>query len=137
VTTVVLFLVSFSFLAMVGRDRAYVADMAEQSLLAQENARQALQAREQMDSLLDAATETAVIGTDHRGIVRFFSAGAERMFGYTATRWWDSASSSTAKNSRLVKVCWRTWLSRACRWGSPRNPFGPSCEETATVAAVR
>ena len=27
---------------------------------------------------------TAVIGTDHRGIVRFFSAGAERMFGYTA-----------------------------------------------------
>jgi len=86
VTTVVLSLVSFSFLAMVGRDRAYVADMAEQSLLAQENARQALQAREQMDSLLDAATETAVIGTDHRGIVRFFSAGAERMFGYTASQ---------------------------------------------------
>jgi len=84
VTTIVLALVSFSFLTMVTRDRAYVADMAEQSLLARESARQALEAREQLASLLRAATGTAVIGVDENGFVSFFSAGAERMFGHTA-----------------------------------------------------
>jgi len=84
VTLIVATLIAFSFLTMVGRDRAYVADMAEQSLIARENARQAHEAREQLDSLLRAATETAVIGSDDRGYVMFFSAGAERMFGYRA-----------------------------------------------------
>lgn len=84
VTTIVLSLVSFSFLTMVTRDRDYVADMAEQSLLARQNARQALETREQLASLLRAATGTAVIGADENGLVSFFSAGAQRMFGYSA-----------------------------------------------------
>ena len=32
--------------------------------------------------MLRAATETAIIGTDADGVITFFSAGAERMFGY-------------------------------------------------------
>ncbi|HLG68534.1 MAG TPA: ATP-binding protein [Acidimicrobiales bacterium] len=84
VTTVVAALVSFSFLTMVARDRAYVADLAEQSLLAQESARLAVEAREQLNSLLQAATETAVIGTDASGRITFFSSGAEGLFGHRA-----------------------------------------------------
>src|SRR5271166_1297668 len=76
--------VSFSFLAMVSRDRSYVADMAVQSELARKSADEALAAREQLDSLLRAATETAVVGADAQGTVTFFSTGAERMLGYQA-----------------------------------------------------
>jgi PAS domain S-box-containing protein len=84
VLLVVATLVSSTVLTMVARDRAYVADLAEQSLFAQQNARDALAAREQLDSLLQAATETAIIGTDTEGLVTFFSAGAEHMMGYRA-----------------------------------------------------
>ena len=84
VTTIVLALVSFSFLTMVSRDRAYVADMAAQSLLARESSRQAIEARERLASILQTAIGTAVIGLDQNGLVSFFSAGAERMFGYAA-----------------------------------------------------
>jgi PAS domain S-box-containing protein len=84
VTTVVAALVSFSFLTMVARDRAYVANLAGHSLSAQRSARQAVEAREQLDSLLHAATETAIIGAGGDGVISFFSAGAERMFGYRA-----------------------------------------------------
>jgi PAS domain S-box-containing protein len=84
VTIVVAALVSFSFLTMVDRDRAYVANLAQHSLLAQRSARLSVEAREQLDSLLRAATETAFIGTDPSGVITFFSAGAERMFGYLA-----------------------------------------------------
>jgi PAS domain S-box-containing protein len=85
VTSVVAALVSFSFFTMVARDRAYVANLARHSLRAEQNARFALDAREQLDSLLRAATETAVIGTDVDGVISFFSAGAERMFGYRSS----------------------------------------------------
>ena len=84
VATPVALLVAFSFLAMVGRDRRYVSDMAEQSRLASESALAAVAAREQLDSLLRAATETAVVGADAEGTVTFFSVGAERMLGYQA-----------------------------------------------------
>ena len=84
VTTVVATLVSFSFLTMVARDRDYVANLARHSLSAQRSARQAVEAREQLDSLLRAATETAIIGAGTDGIISFFSPGAERMFGYPA-----------------------------------------------------
>lgn len=77
-------LVSFTLLAMVGRERGYVADMAEQARLVRHGARQAEEAREQLASLLRAATETAVIGSDPRGLISFFSAGAERLFGWAA-----------------------------------------------------
>jgi PAS domain S-box-containing protein len=83
INTVVASLVSFTFLALVARDRASMADMAEQSLLIQQGARQAEEARERLASLLRAATETAVVGTDPDGLVTFFSAGAERLLGYS------------------------------------------------------
>ena len=82
VTLVVSAVVSFSFFTLVSRDRAYVANLAEQSRLAQRSARSAEAAREQLDSLLRAATETAVIGCDPEGVVTFFSAGAEKILGY-------------------------------------------------------
>lgn len=84
VTMVVAVLVTFTFLTMVARDRAYVANLAEQSLFAQHSAEQAMRAREQLDSLLQAATETAIIGADAQGRVTFFSTGAERMLGLSA-----------------------------------------------------
>lgn len=84
VTMVVAVLVTFTFLTMVARDRAYVADLAAQSLYARSSAEQAMRAREQLDSLLQAATETAIIGTDARGVITFFSTGAERMLGMSA-----------------------------------------------------
>jgi PAS domain S-box-containing protein len=84
VTSAVGLLIAFSFLTMVSRDRRYVGDVAAQSLLAQENARKATEAREQLESLLRAATETAVVGTDQLGVITFFSVGAERMLGYAA-----------------------------------------------------
>jgi PAS domain-containing protein len=84
VNTAVATLISFSFLTMVTRDRKYVADMAQQTLLVQQGARQAIEAREQLDSLLRAATETSIIGADGNGLVTFFSAGAQQMLGYTA-----------------------------------------------------
>jgi PAS domain S-box-containing protein len=77
-------LISFTLLAMVDRERGYVADMAEQARLVREGARQAEEAREQLASLLRAATETAVVGSDAGGLVTFFSAGAERLFGWSA-----------------------------------------------------
>jgi len=84
VGTAVALLVSFTTLVMVGRDRAYVADVAAQSRLARQSADEAEAAREQLASLLRAATETAVVGADERGVVTFFSVGAERMLGYGA-----------------------------------------------------
>ena len=85
VTSAVGLLIAFTFLTMVTRDRRYVGDVAAQSLLAQESAGKATAAREQLESLLRAATETAVIGTDQVGVITFFSVGAERMLGYRAT----------------------------------------------------
>jgi len=82
ITLLVSAVVSFSLLSFVSRDRAYVADLAEQSRLARRSARSAEAAREQLDSLLRAATETAVIGCDDDGLVTFFSAGAQKILGY-------------------------------------------------------
>lgn len=74
-------LVSFTFLAALNRERRLLVDVAQQSRLTREGARQAEAAREQLASLLRAATATAVIGVDPEGTVTFFSVGAERMFG--------------------------------------------------------
>ncbi|MBF7143322.1 MULTISPECIES: GGDEF domain-containing protein [Pseudomonas] len=40
----------------------------------------------QLKSILDAATEVAIIGTDLSGMITTFNAGAERMFGYSETQ---------------------------------------------------
>ncbi|MGH9090987.1 MAG: PAS domain-containing sensor histidine kinase [Acidimicrobiales bacterium] len=77
-------LISFTLLSMVSRERSHVADMAEQARMVRRGARQAEEAREQLASLLRAATETAVVGCDPGGLVTFFSAGAERLFGWAA-----------------------------------------------------
>ncbi|HUA96265.1 MAG TPA: ATP-binding protein [Acidimicrobiales bacterium] len=77
-------LISFTLVSMVGRERGYVDDMARQADLVRLGARQAEQAREQLASLLRAATQTAVVGSNPEGLVTFFSAGAERLFGWPA-----------------------------------------------------
>ncbi len=84
ITLVVITLVGWTILAMVGRDRSYVADLAAQSRYARESARHAVAARSQLDSLLAAATETAIMGVDRDGLLTFFSAGAEHLLGYAA-----------------------------------------------------
>ena len=121
------------------RDRDYVADMADQSLLARQNARQALEAREQLDSLLRAATGTAIIGADENGLVSFFSAGAERMFGYSAEEVVGTLTSSTAESSPSAKRTSRPWYGgrhnqRAAR---PKNRSGPTSERTGRSAGAR
>jgi len=77
-------LISLTLVSMVWRERGYVDDMAHQADLVRLGARQAEQAREQLASLLRAATQTAVVGSNPEGVVTFFSAGAERIFGWPA-----------------------------------------------------
>ncbi len=92
VTGAVSLLVAAAFYTMVSRDRARMSDLAEQSELARRSALRALEAREQLDSLLRAATQTAVIGADHDGLITFFSSGAESMLGYPADEVVESVS---------------------------------------------
>ena len=80
VTTVV---VSTVF-AMVSRDRALLTDLAQQSRMSRRNAREADSARDRLETLLRAATGSAIMGVDPAGTVTFFSAGAEQMLGYRA-----------------------------------------------------
>jgi PAS domain S-box-containing protein len=69
---------------MVSRDRAVLSDLAEQSRMARRNAREADYARDRLETLLRAATGSAIMGVDPAGTVTFFSAGAEQMWGYLA-----------------------------------------------------
>jgi hypothetical protein len=70
---------------MVSRDRAYVVDLAAQSSFARLSALDADTARDRLETLLRAATGSAIMGVDPSGTVTFFSAGAEQMLGYPAT----------------------------------------------------
>ena len=69
---------------MVSRDRAFLSDLAQQSRMARRNAREADYARDRLETLLRAATGSAIMGVDPAGTVTFFSAGAEQMLGYRA-----------------------------------------------------
>ena len=69
---------------MVSRDRAFLTDLAQQSRIARRNAREADYARDRLETLLRAATGSAILGVDPAGTVTFFSAGAEQMLGYRA-----------------------------------------------------
>jgi hypothetical protein len=80
VTTVVVATV----FAMVSRDRALLTDLAQQSRMSRRNAREADSARDRLETLLRAATGSAIMGVDPAGTVTFFSAGAEQMLGYRA-----------------------------------------------------
>jgi PAS domain S-box-containing protein len=81
VTTLVASVIS----TMVHRDRIYVSDLARQSRLAKRNADDADNARDRLETLLRAATGSAIMGVDPAGTVTFFSAGAELMLGYSAS----------------------------------------------------
>src|SRR6185312_3119745 len=85
VLVVVTTLVASTISTMVHRDRIYVSDLAQQSLLAKRNADDAHNARERLETLLRAATGSAIMGVDPAGTVTFFSAGAELMLGYNAS----------------------------------------------------
>ena len=77
-------LVASTVYTMVSRDRAFLADLAQQSRIARRNAREADYARDRLETLLRAATGSAILGVDPAGTVTFFSAGAEQMLGYRA-----------------------------------------------------
>jgi PAS domain S-box-containing protein len=77
-------LVASTVYTMVSRDRAFLADLAQQSRIARRNAREADYARDRLETLLRAATGSAILGVDPAGTVTFFSAGAEQLLGYRA-----------------------------------------------------
>ena len=77
-------LVALTVYTMVSRDRAVLSDLAQQSRIARRNAREADYARDRLETLLRAATGSAIMGVDPAGTVTFFSAGAEQMLGYRA-----------------------------------------------------
>ena len=85
VLVIVTTMVASTISTMVHRDRIYVSDLAQQSLLAKRNADDAHNARERLETLLRAATGSAIMGVDPAGTVTFFSAGAELMLGYNAS----------------------------------------------------
>jgi PAS domain S-box-containing protein len=77
-------LVASTVYTMVSRDRAVLGDLAQQSRMARRNAREADYARDRLETLLRAATGSAIMGVDPAGTVTFFSAGAEQLLGYRA-----------------------------------------------------
>jgi PAS domain S-box-containing protein len=85
VRVVVTTLVASTISTMFHRDRIYVSDLAQQSHLAKRNADDADNARDRLETLLQAATGSAIMGVDPAGTVTFFSAGAELMLGYNAS----------------------------------------------------
>ena len=85
VMAVVTTLVASTAYTMVSRDRAFLSNLAQQSRIARRNAREADYARDRLETLLRAATGSAILGVDPAGTVTFFSAGAEQMLGYRAS----------------------------------------------------
>ncbi len=77
-------LVASTVYTMVSRDREFLTDLAQQSRIARRNAREADYARDRLETLLRAATGSAIMGVDPAGTVTFFSAGAEQLLGYRA-----------------------------------------------------
>jgi PAS domain S-box-containing protein len=77
-------LVASTVYTVVSRDRAVLSDLTEQSRIARRNTREADYARDRLETLLRAATGSAIMGVDPAGTVTFFSAGAEQMLGYLA-----------------------------------------------------
>jgi len=77
-------LIASTVYTIVSRDRTVLADLGQQSRIARRNAREAHSARDRLETLLRAATGSAIMGVDPSGTVTFFSAGAEQMLGYAA-----------------------------------------------------
>jgi PAS domain S-box-containing protein len=80
VTTLVSSLISI----IVSRNRDYVNDLAQQSRFARRSALAANNSRDRLETLLRAATGSAIMGVDPTGMVTLFSAGAEQLLGYSA-----------------------------------------------------
>ncbi len=57
-------LVASTVYTMVSRDRAFLTDLAQQSRMARRNAREADYARDRLETLLRAATGSAILGVD-------------------------------------------------------------------------
>ncbi len=77
-------LVASTVYTMVSRDRAFLGDLTRQGRIARRAAREADYSRDRLETLLRAATGSAIMGVDPAGTVTFFSAGAEQMLGYRA-----------------------------------------------------
>jgi len=77
-------LIALTVYTIVSRDRGVLTDLAEQSRIAWRNAREAHSARDRLETLLRAATGSAIMGVDQSGTITFFSAGAEQVLDYTA-----------------------------------------------------
>ena len=77
-------LVASTVYTMVSRDRAFLGNLTRQSRLARRAAREADYSRDRLETLLRAATGSAIMGVDPAGTVTFFSAGAEQMLGFRA-----------------------------------------------------
>lgn len=77
-------LIASTVYTMVSRDRSVLGDLADQSRISRHHAREADYARDRLETLLRAATGSAIMGVDPAGTVTFFSAGAEQMLGYLA-----------------------------------------------------
>jgi PAS domain S-box-containing protein len=77
-------LIASTVYTMVSRDRSVLGDLADQFRISRHNAREADYARDRLETLLRAATGSAIMGVDPAGTVTFFSAGAEQMLGYLA-----------------------------------------------------
>ena len=77
-------LVASTVYTMVSRDRVFLGNLTRQSRLARRAAREADYPRDRLETLLRAATGSAIMGVDPAGTVTFFSAGAEQMLGFRA-----------------------------------------------------
>jgi PAS domain S-box-containing protein len=80
----------------------------------QEQEQEASAARRHLQSVLDAATEVAIVETDVGGIVRLFNRGAEKMLEYTAAEAVD----------RLSPVAWHDPAELAARGAELETRFG-------------
>jgi PAS domain S-box-containing protein len=77
-------LVVIAAYTMVSRQRAVRRDLDQTAGVALHNATEAHAARNRLETLLRAATGSAVMGVDRYGTINFFSAGAEQLLGYSA-----------------------------------------------------
>jgi PAS domain S-box-containing protein len=78
-------LVALSARTIVARQHTFFGQTAERLRVAQRSAHETSAARDRVETtLLLAATDSAFIGVDPTGTINLFSAGSERLFGYSA-----------------------------------------------------
>jgi diguanylate cyclase (GGDEF)-like protein/PAS domain S-box-containing protein len=70
----------------------------------------------QLRSVLNAATQVAIIATDLRGVISTFNAGAEQMLGYTST---EVVGHMTLENLHLPRELMARAAELSARYGKP------------------